>query len=551
VQRRQDRAESGLRGRIAAVVGLGAAFTLLIGGPFVVFTIATGRDVRLAAGLAVLPLVSSLIATIFLVRQRRSAREALRAHQTTVVEAYTQARAEWTRRRAAFDAREREEVDQLDEWGAARTPTGCRRFDVFGGDPWGWEGLLTIFGTSMLVEHRPVTVIDLSREQVCAELVGLAVQAGRSVEVHRLPTDLPRCGLLTGLSPAQLVDALVEAMHRGTPDDRAERSMDHRLLSEIGHALGADVSIARLVAALRVLMREPYDTALLRPEERDRVADELFGDDYRRDAQPNLRRIESYLYPLRTLGRPDEEARRELTCLALEPGGRNAGTELLTDLIVQWLINRVTDRAHPPGGVVVVVGADELAPVHLNRLADACIRRDVRLTNVFRHLRDDALRAIGGGAVGFMRLGNHEEAAAAADFVGREHRFVVSQLTRGLSGGHSQSEGDSVSRDWTRTVTVAEQSGWHEAESSSRVYEYTVEPRTFQGLPDYALVLVEHTTAGPVVRAAECDPGLVLLPRLSTDPLPEAPRRPAVDPDADPVVWRSDLLEGSRWGHRR
>src|SRR5262245_15904655 len=305
---RRDDAEADLRGRLALALGIGVGTSIVAGLPVVLFTRDIGGDWRIAAVLAALPLAMGLFAAGLAVHRRKAAARAVDEHRSAVFAAYADARAGWTRRRNAFDAREYEEVEVLDEWGAARFSPGIRRFDVFGGTMRGWQGLLTIFGSSMLVERRPVTVLDLSREEVSAELLNVAAESGRSVRADSLPADLPRSDLLAGLDPAQLVDVLAEAMHRGTTADRAERSMDHRLLSEVCRALGDDVSVGRLVAALRVLMREPDDSGLLRPEERDRVADELFSDAYRRDAQPHLRRIESYLHPLRTLGRARERA---------------------------------------------------------------------------------------------------------------------------------------------------------------------------------------------------------------------------------------------------
>ncbi|HET8657828.1 MAG TPA: hypothetical protein VFM55_02395 [Micromonosporaceae bacterium] len=550
--RRWQHAENTLRDRVTLAVAWGLGGSLLVAVAGGVPIVLLRGEWPAAVAVSVAPLLLGLAATWFLVASCRRVRQAVNRQRAAVVATYVDARDGWLARRDAFDAVEQAEVDRLDEWGAASVPRGTRRFDVFGGTLWGWEGLLTVFGASMLVERRPVTVLDISRELVSAELTGLAEQSGATVRAHRLPTDLAHSDLLAGVEAAELVDLLVESMHFGTTADRAERSTDHRLLRAVCAALGEDVSVRRLVAAIRVLMREPGEpgsSGVLRPHERERIADELFSDEYRRDALPHLRRIESYLYPLRDLGAawvPTDPA--DLTCVAVEPGTRTAGSELLTDLLVHWLVNRVTAGAHPPGSVVFVVGADELPAVHLDRLADACARRGVRLVNVFRRLREEALRAIGGGAVGFMRLGNPEEAAVAADFVGREHRFVVSQLTRGVSGGDSRSEGDSYSRDWTRTVQVAQQIGWNEAEASQRVYEYTVEPTTFQGLPDHALLLVEHSARGPAVKAVECNPGLVLLPGVSTEPLPPQPRQTPAVPTQRAAPGRHDAqaLRGDR-----
>ena len=60
---------------------------------------------------------------------------------------------------------------------------------------------------------------------------------------------------------------------------------------------------------------------------------------------------------------------------------------------------------------MIIAGADEITRSHVEALGDACDRRWVPLTLLFRHLRDDATTLIGGAATtAFMRLGNHQEA---------------------------------------------------------------------------------------------------------------------------------------------
>jgi hypothetical protein len=533
---RLARAEVGLAQRVAKALAWGIAGSVLIGLGWVAYALQSEVDIRVAGAATALPLVAAAAVVWAQLRERRSAAEALEVHRTAVKDAYVDEVAAWQQRRAGFLAGERAAIEGLDEWGAVRMPPGGSRFDVFGGTLTGWEGLLTVFGTSVLAGRRPVTVVDLSREAVSAELAQLATGLGIAVTSYRLPADLPDCDLLAGLEAEQVVDVLVEAMHQGTVTDRVERSTDRLLLDALRQALRDEVSVGRLLAGLRVLMREPGDASALRPAERDRIAEELFSDDYRRAALPNLRRIQSLLSPLAQMGtRPGTTTASQLLRLAVDPGTRTAGSELVHDLLVQWLVHRVTRGGQPPGSTLVVVGADELPPAHLERLCDACERRDVRVVNLFRHLREGSLRAIGGGTAGFMRLGNHEEAAAAADYIGREHRFAVSQLTRTLTGGSSHSEGDSWARDWTRTVQHAEQTGWSDASTRQRVYEYTVEPRGLQGLPDYALVLVEHSVRGPVLTGVECNPEIALLPRVSMDPLPGVGREPGAAVGREPA----------------
>jgi hypothetical protein len=212
-----------------------------------------------------------------------------------------------------------------------------------------------------------------------------------------------------------------------------------------------------------------------------------------------------------------------------------------------------------------VAGADELARRHIERLSDICDRRDVRLVMLFRHLREASLQVIGTGPVAFMKLGNHEEATRAADFIGREHKFVLSQLTRTLGGSDTHTESTSINdsagtsggtnsstsaefpnlvgkswssgenkgwnvgRSWGATSSRAVGISWSDATTSQRVYEYAIEPRVLQNLPDYAMLLVESSTDGPTVKAIECNPDIITLPRVTMRPLAELepPQQPA------------------------
>ncbi|MFI6292159.1 hypothetical protein ACIBEJ_11290 [Nonomuraea sp. NPDC050790] len=473
-------------------------------------------------------------------------------------------RAAWERRRGAHEMRQRELVERADEWGSAQAG-GTRRLDVFGGNLWGWEALLTVHGASLLAS-QPVLVVDLSREVVCAELARLAAGLGTSVRFEVLPRDLESSRVGSDLEPWQLAEMLVEAMHGGVEragDSRADRSADLRVLGALAGAM-REVSVGGLVEGLRVLLGEdPPAGSVLSAAEREHIAHGLFTDGYVEHARPALARMEAFLHPLAGLGASRTGGGAAvLTCLALEGGGRSAGAELLTDLLTQWLVRRVDGLAgHVPA--VVVAGADEVAAHHLERLSDVCERRGVPLTLLFRHLRETSLRMIGGGAVAFMRLGNHEEATRAADFVGRSHRFVLSQLTRTMGGnethtrtetqGESATEGTSSStsrsstktyregllplpdllnfskgktdtsgdsrsftRTWSSAVAFAEGTNWSDAQARQRVYEYVVEPSTMQSLPEYALLLAEPTPGqGVRLTPTECNPAIITLPRVS------------------------------------
>jgi hypothetical protein len=477
--------------------------------------------------------------------------------------------AAWREREAAWQGAELSRLADADEWGSAVPPADTRRVDVFGGSLRGWQALLTTHGTSLLAA-QPLLVVDLTGELVCAELTDTAVAAGVPAATWLLPSELGPSGLLSGLSAAEFADAFAEAVYAGDPGGaRAERAVDTRVLEQLHGALGGEVTLPRLAAAARAALGHEDRAGLLTAAERAAVTGELFPADYRRQIEPNLVRIEAFLAGLaRYAGPAGAQApgplRRPayLTCLAVEPGARSARGEVLAALAIQWLTVQVTG-SDEPAPAVIIAGADEISRPHLERLASACERRGVPLTLLFRHLRDSGLSLLGGGATAFMRLGNHVEADQAASYIGRQHTFVLSQLTanlggsqtravtetegqavsdtihigwrtgwrrsgaggpgdpRGRGGGRGRVRGRTVSRNWSTALSWAESANWGNSATSQRVYEYAVEPAVLQHLPDHAVLLVTRGPAGPVLQSAECDPAIVTLPRVSADPLPD------------------------------
>jgi hypothetical protein len=447
--------------------------------------------------------------------------------------------------------REQQRVENLVEWGAAAPEARTHRIDIFGGNLFSWEAFLTTFGASMVRESPPVTVIDLSEELVSDELYQLAKGAGFPVDRQVLPGELETTDLFAGMSVDQVVDVLIESFYGDAQDaNRAERTMDRRILHSLCQELAPNLSMQRLCEGLGAMMGEPGAPQALTAEEWDRVATGLFSGSYVQQAHERLRRLEAYIHPLVGLGSrvAERSADARLRCLSVVNDGPNPFGDLLVDLIVQWTMRQIAGNSPDGANVVIVVGADHLQGRHLEKLSDLCERRHVRLVYLFRHLRAQGLQLLGGGAVGFMRLGNHEEAERAANFIGREHKFVVSSLCHSLNGGttHStgtnQSESDnsgdnrdarflvwnpisgytrSRSRNWGQSHQYTHQSGWGQQTTEQRVYEHRVEARSLQDLPDYALLFVESTKDGPRLRAIECNPDILSLPRATTQVLPE------------------------------
>jgi hypothetical protein len=478
---------------------------------------------------------------------------------------YQQALEAWQQRATAHEHAELARLHDAHEWGSAEPPT--QRVDVFGGSLWGWRALLTTHGASVL-STQPLLAVDLTGEMACGELIELAEDTGVPSVVHLLPDDMGRCGLLAALSPAQLADALAEAIHAGAPGGaRADRAVDLRVLEQLTGALGDDVTPVRLAAAAQAALGHPVSAGQLTPAEEALITGKLFPPSYRQQIGQNLVRLDAFLADLARYadtggaadGKPASAA--YFTCLALESRPRGARIEMLAALVIQWLTVQVTG-GQGPAPAVIIAGADEITRAHLERLSAACERREVPLTLMFRHLRDDGLGLLGGGTAAFMRLGNHSEAEQAASFIGRQHKFVLSQLTATLGGnethtrtetegyGVSDTRGISVtteklrtrsrsrthSRNWSVALSWAHGSNWSDAKTRQRVYEYAVEPTVLQNLPDHALLLVARAAVGPDLRAVECDPSIITLPRVSTQPLAPAGKAPGIGAATTPAA---------------
>jgi hypothetical protein len=477
---------------------------------------------------------------------------------------YQAAHEQWAMRSAGYEQAELARLEQIPEWGSAPSP--ARRTDVFGGTLPGWRSLLTVHGASIMAS-QPLLVADLSGQYVAGDLAGLSREVGVQVAEYLLPRDLDRCGLLAGLTARQLAAAIAEAIHAGPPGKaRTDRAVDARLLEQLADAIApGGVTPARLAAAAQAALGRDYPPGLLTKQEADMICGPLFGEDFKTHIGANLLRLDAFLAPLAdyTGTGPPTTAPPPSWCtiLAAEPAARSARSELIAALVIQWLTVQVTISAgHLPA--VVIAAADEITRPHLERLADACERRGVPLTLLFRHLRDDAVTVIGGGATAFMRLGNHQEAEQAASFIGRHHKFMLSSwtvtrggehtTTRGTSEtwGNSQSRGYSSTRGWaedhlgSRTASgghtrsreygrsygygteqsEADGTNWSDATSTQRVYEYSVEPAVLQNLPDDALLLTARPAGGSLL-PVECHPSIITLTHVSARPFDAIPEQ--------------------------
>ncbi|MCC8251602.1 hypothetical protein [Saccharothrix luteola] len=510
---------------------------------------------------------------------------------------------EWEARRQRFEDHERARMADISDWTSTELSPGVKRVSVIGDNTDGAEALLTVLGASILAEGRSLTVLDLTGDIVVGELVRGAVDTGYQAAFRLLPTELAHVDLLTGMSTEQVVRLLVEARHGGQEKpDLVGRGVDERILTQVLALIApGGLSMGRIAAALRMAMRariRDTDNSLLSQEEREALRRGL-TDEYRRHVSPHLANLEAMVGPLSAMGTGEvDELEGQLRVLSMSSDWTSAQIDFLGDLLVGWAARQVIDNtASIP--TLVVTAADRLATRHLDRLSQLCERRGIRLVVLFRRFDETTARMVGRGSVAFMRLDDPQQATRAADFIGREYTFTVSQMSTTLGGQHTHSVANTVShsdsdgrsttesvnesrsrgknrgaqsstnvpktkntsrtkgwsdadtqswnrtRSWGTTVSNATTDSWSDSETRQRVHEHRVDPEVIKNLPDYAMLLVESTIDGTprIVRSVELNPEIAVLeaqPAGTRGGLQnvEALSYPGDDDPTGPIRWR-------------
>ncbi|MFP3962594.1 hypothetical protein SMC26_09720 [Actinomadura fulvescens] len=473
-------------------------------------------------------------------------REAWRRARDAAEKEYAAALADWERRQRAYD-------DQR-EWYPVAVPPGVDRVDVVGGTLAGWSASVTTMGAARLAVGARVTVIDLSEGAVAHDLLRLAADRGDDPLVWVLPADLSRLDATRGLGPEALADVLSLVVSAGEEQSSTrDLSFDNSILERLIELLGDDVTIPRITAALRVLAQvgDPRDDlrrGLLTDEQLERIAT-LFG----RDATDRIvvRRAWALEAQLRKLERlATEPVRLPPSRLHVVSMDRRAGVltnRVLGTYVTTALTHRI--REAPPGGkwdhTLFLCGAEKLRGDVLDRLIDACEATGTGLVLMYRsiprHVRERLGRR-GHAAVGFMRLGNPEDARIAAEHIGADHRLLVAEITD--SAGETLS--DVVGETYASTVAFARRRGdeltdpvwsalpapvaddtalvegissstaWGRSipatETRQRFRELLIEPPQLQELPPTAMVFTHAGATGRRILLVDANPGIITLP---------------------------------------
>lgn len=370
------------------------------------------------------------------------------------------------------------------EWFPVELPSGVDRVDVAGGSITSWAALITTVAAPRLSAGGEVTVIDLTEGAVGADLVRIAQGAGLRPLVWVLPGELPYLDLGTGLNAGSMADVLALAAAAAGPHcvgaasaDSAvsDAAADCALLERVLGALGPDPRLASVNAALRALADIGDPLADVREGLLTNGQLAQIGTMFRRGAAERivLERafvLESRLRELDALGSAHPPAPATPTRLRIAALDRRAGVignQMMSAYLVAATTHmlRLAKAGEPWAHVVCLLGAERLATDVLDRLASACELARAGLLLAFRTIPPGVRERLGRGnaAIAFMRLGNGDDARAASELIGTEHRFVVAQVTDTVGTSLTDTWGGS----YTTTAGTSESVGESYSASTS------------------------------------------------------------------------------------
>ncbi len=376
---------------------------------------------------------------------------------------------EWQSLRIAFDHQKR--------WYAVCPPGGIARVDVAGGTLSGWAAMLTTVAAPRLAAGAEVTVLDLSEGSVALDLIAFARTRGIDPLVWVLPGDLPRLDLGTGLGAQALADVLSQVVSV-TEEQASTRDLafDNAILERVIDVLGGAATVGGVTAALRALAQvgDPRDdvaAGLITSGQVDTLT-AMFGRGATdRVVVERAWVLESQLRKLAAAGTalvPLPRSPLRVVAVGKRAGALDSkvlGTYLTVTLTHEL---RGAQPVPPWQHTLFVLGADRLRGDALDRLADACEGTGTGLVLAYRAIPPAVRQRLGRGnaAVAFMRLGNAEDAKAASEQLGTEHRFVLSQLTETI--GLSVTETTSSAYTSTAGSVSSVAGSWSTSEGSTR-----------------------------------------------------------------------------------
>lgn len=432
---------------------------------------------------------------------------------------------------------------------------------VFGGTPALWSSLLVTFAMSSTGRVRMVNLTQSDLFPPLRQTRG--VPGVRSDVLSTRGSTVDVFGKRTPDELASLVTDVLRPAAGGQGRNDALRARQE--LSRVQKMLNVPNDLATLRDAIALLLGHPQRSITTTFDRREET--ELR--DYRTDVVTGNQHVAARLNDLHgdldgLLAYARDPARAVQTSgggpfrvrtYEVERGGSTQDAELARELLSRTAMLAFSAPYRLPD-LLVVAGAEELAPEVLAALTSTAQRRGKQLILLWGRVTQEAQTVIGHGGVDsslWARLPNRQDAEVAAKQFGKEFTFVVngfslsvneteqwnesrsktvgvttgvttssgSSSSMGLKGALSfgRNFGNSVSTSLSVSNTSSQGTGGSAGHTSTqnwgRVHEDVVPPETFQRLDD-GIALYRN---GRTAMIAVCDPAIASSGRASPTPL--------------------------------
>ncbi len=400
--------------------------------------------------------------------------------------------------------------------------------------------VVTVVGTLFQRGTRKIVLLDVENSGLVDRLQSAKnLRWGGAVRIlSPRGSDLD---VLKAVTVSDLASLVVDVLPADSP---FEAGRVKQRLMDIAKAINEPKSLERLQQAVRfALTGQPPRGANFRPDEEDRLLDYHSVEvQNRRDLEHTLDRLADDLSLIAQYGpRPGGvnpvtfgSSNQACTVLTVDDSTGMQDFRIGKELLTRYLAREKQRRSgrNAPPSPLLVLGASELAPETLTSLVRSAERDNFPLLLFFDRLAEGpgkALLGTGGQANAvFFNLGSPEDRQRAAEFLGREFKFVVNghTITQGSSEEWSSTTtigsdattsrawtfgagfGSTVTRGISQSRSQATVSGgginYSAAQSTQRVHEFVVEPDEFKRIPDYAALVIQ----GDEAVLTFCDPGI-------------------------------------------
>lgn len=435
---------------------------------------------------------------------------------------------------------------------------------TFGGTPAAIENVVTTLLTSGLeCGISMCRVVNLSGWNLSTSLRDQMRSARRNKALFEVVGSRgSTVNLFGNPDPSELIALLIDALRLSAERSAGRQSQQERQeLERIIRMLSGQVSLDRIIDAVDVALGASGTSSALSVDE-TRDLQDYFATvvAQRRATQDRLSDLHVDLQVLQGFGKaPGRSAdalgngRTSVRWYDVASGSSTAEVELGRELLSRAVLQTY---AKPTGGeLLVVIGAERLAEEVRDEMVNASQRNRKRLALFYTQINDAAKRMLGhaGSTLAlFLGMPNADDANVAAEFIGREYKFVINGIsiaegktedwsrTSGTSSSSSTSRGTSTTRNhghsggafnFSRSVGTSVSKSFEQGTSTSttaggststtttssagRVHEFVVEPEAFQRMPEDTMMIVGQGT----VSIVSSDNGLRRSKQTSKQPL--------------------------------